>query len=263
MSISVAAARSRDQTNLEIMASCNGRRSCLPSSVELEPASTIPNRVPTTTTLQEALLPTQSTLSSTPPLSGADQSISVRHMLSLATWKLVEHLKRLSALLSRSDICAPCWVHKQECAHQLNKCKGIGLGYLQVGSKHKAWKGSFNLPKGQCFRCCLPQVSAIAYWSQYWQHILRKFFQIRGVHENNSAGHSCNNIDFIRPLAFSIWDSSLLQAQVLEEFGIKSKITKLSEFTSWLKQETPGHKGILNLHLAVMLEYFKQSTLEL
>lgn len=151
MSISVAAARSRDQTNLDIIASYDRRR--VPSPPSFESAS---QAIPTTLRALPTMQPAIPLL-----LSDADQSVSVRHMLNLTTGTLGRYLQELTSLLNCSEICAPCWVHNRKFDHQLTKCTDIGVGYRTTGSKHKAWKASFNLPKGVCFRCCLPQVSVL------------------------------------------------------------------------------------------------------
>jgi hypothetical protein len=89
---------------------------------------------------------------------------------------------------------------------------------------------------------------------------IKKVFQIKGLYENNAKDQSCNFLDFIKPLAFSLWDSGQLRDKVLEELGIKSEITTLPELSDWLKKESPDHKGILNLQLVTMLEYIKRTT---
>ena len=60
-------------------------------------------------------------------------------------------------------------------------------------------------------------------------------------------------------MAFSIWDAGPLKEQVLEGFGIKNSVTSLQDYSDWLRKENRDHKGILNLHLVVLLPYFKQS----
>ena len=149
MSILVTAARSRDETTLvEVMESCNNNRH-FPPSVE-SASSSIPS------TSQAALL-TQSIRTS--ESRTGDLSVALRKMLSLSNNALSQYIVGRRDFLNDPEICAPCWIHRQEHSHQLGDCMGIALGYQNSGSKYRAWKASFNLQKGQCYRCCLPQVS--------------------------------------------------------------------------------------------------------
>ena len=61
-----------------------------------------------------------------------------------------------------------------------------------------------------------------------------------------------------RPTVFTLWDSGLLKTRVLEEFGIKSKIITQKEFTDWLVQKVVSPRGLLNLHLVVLLKDFNK-----
>lgn len=177
MSIDIAAARSRDQINQEIILAHKNRR--LPSQPPVESlTASIPSMNRTTLQDSQQALPTQSQAL---PTQQSALSSDVRHLLSLTRDALGRLLLGLSGILHNHDmICAPCWIHNRESAHELKKCRDIGVGYLTSGSTHKAWKGRFNLPKGQCYRCCFPQVSVYYSVTRYQVHnILRIFFRLK------------------------------------------------------------------------------------
>jgi len=181
MSITVAAAHSRDQTNLEIRKSFNDRR--LPPLVEstsnLSPTTSHPRvesaSIPATL---QGPLPTQSAL----PLNAADQSVSsdVVSMLSKTTADLGCYLGELRDILDGPDICAPCWIHNRNFRHPLRNCQDIGATYQTTRSAHKKWKSEFNMPSGQCYHCCLPQVSV---YCSVLVHIKRVFFRSKASME--------------------------------------------------------------------------------
>ena len=60
--------------------------------------------------------------------------------------------------LGQAGICSPCWLYGKQSNHKIEACTKVAAGYTRSGSKFRGWKASFNLPVGQCFKCCLPQV---------------------------------------------------------------------------------------------------------
>jgi hypothetical protein len=153
MSIEIAAARSRDETNLQIMKGFAERSDChMPPSVE-STSTPIPN---TSAQLQSTqALPTQSILTS----SAAGPSLSVRNLLSLSENMLKDHLVKIRNLLNNRDICAPCWVHRLSHSHNIINCAQVAVGYQLDRSKYRTWKSKLNMPNGHCYSCCFPQVS--------------------------------------------------------------------------------------------------------
>ena len=49
-----------------------------------------------------------------------------------------------------------------------------------------------------------------------------------------------------------------MKNKVLQNFGIKSTVTTLEEFSAWMLKEHPAHKRVLNMHLLALLEYIKR-----
>jgi hypothetical protein len=61
-------------------------------------------------------------------------------------------------------------------------------------------------------------------------------------------------IDFLRPLAFTIWESNALRLSVCEIFKLPDDITQ-SAFSNWLRSVAENRSKVLNLHLVALWVY--------
>ena len=172
MGIAVAAARSRDETNLGIMNNFKISNRDPPPSVE----STLPVH-------HDAALSTQSSIptlsvnvpfigvpSTTVPPVAVPPSITVpsrlgsalvRGLLSLNQNALRDLITELKIFMNNPQkmICPPCWTHRRTYSHGIDNCTDIAIGYTAPRSKYRSWKSKFDMPAGHCFNCALPQVS--------------------------------------------------------------------------------------------------------
>lgn len=142
MSIQVTAARSRDEQNVQIMKGFAEHRLPPPGKSASAPILTG----------EEVALPA-------PTPSGASPSIAFKNLLSLSDSTIKSHLNEMRGLLADHKICVPCFIHHREYSHGSDQCTEVAVGYDQNGSKYRSWKSKLDLPNGQCFRCCYPQVS--------------------------------------------------------------------------------------------------------
>jgi hypothetical protein len=157
--------------------------------------------------------------------------------------------------LGKTDHCGPCWLRTIGHNHNAADCRGAAQGWDTPGSAYKSWLGHASFPAGHCFRCGLPQVT----WFIYFCDVLLTYpaypvQQAFGVHDNYSASEPCKHGDFLRRIAYAVFDRWL--KQLPEAFDIP-KTTTRSEYIRWLMQL---HKdgNFLNLHHVVIWAYYRR-----
>ncbi|KAF8808340.1 P-loop containing nucleoside triphosphate hydrolase protein [Phlegmacium glaucopus] len=214
-------------------------------SIQIASSSTLSNPLPTYSTI-----PTE-TINPVAPITGSRTGMGIAANRATREYNRASKefllLKReqqdtKSKLISIRDmigsyrVCSSCWVLGKIYDHESTKCPGNTVSQ----SERKSFK-RYDVPKGHCYDCCLPQVN--------------------GLHDFVSRENPCVNSDFMRHLALTIWQSPKLQMSFLKYIGTTSEtntMTKITEFGSWLMK---SQNGWLNITHLVIWAWEHQSTL--
>ena len=100
-------------------------------------------------------------LASTPsaPTGNADISLSAIATGAAPETSLRQRLAALQRfVLDKEAFCPPCWSQSHSFDHIIDVCPRSVTDYIQLGSPYRAWKSRWDIPRGNCFSCCLPTV---------------------------------------------------------------------------------------------------------